>query len=310
MTQFLQQLVNGVVLGATYGLIALGYTMVYGIIQLINFAHGEIFMVGAFAGLYSYERLPDGLRDNVLIALPLVMLTAIVIAVATSLLVERLAYRPLRTGLPAGPADHRHRRVDRAAGGGPPLLSAPRRTPGAKSPVPFPRLINGPNIELGSVTVARVSLFVVVVAVVLMLGLQTFVRTTRTGKAMRATAQDPDTAKLMGIDTDKIIVITFAIGAALAAVAGVMQGMRFVQVDFRIGFLAGIKAFTAAVLGGIGNITGAVLGGFVLGIVEVLASRYLLGGSAWKDVWAFVVLIGVLVFRPSGLLGERVATRA
>jgi branched-chain amino acid transport system permease protein len=310
LSQFLQQLVNGIVLGATYGLIALGYTMVYGIIQLINFAHGEIFMVGAFAGLYTYARLPEGLQDNVFLALPLVMLTAVVIAVTTALLVERLAYRPLR-------------RASRLA----PLITAigvsialqevvrlfyplPDGRLGAKSPVSFPRLIAGPNFELGSITIARVSVFVVVVAVALMIGLQGFVRTTRTGKAMRATAQDPDTARLMGIDTDRIIVITFAIGAALAAVAGVMQGMRFVQVDFRIGFLAGIKAFTAAVLGGIGNITGAVLGGFVLGVVEVMASRYLLGGSAWKDVWAFVVLIAVLVFRPSGLLGERVATRA
>ena len=310
MTQFLQQMVNGIVLGATYGLIALGYTMVYGIIQLINFAHGEIFMVGAFAGLFTYARLPESVQGNVLLVLPLVMITAVVVSVVTALLTERLAYRPLR-------------RASRLA----PLITAigvsialqemvrlfyplPDGTLGAKSPVSFPRLISGPNLELGAVTVARVSLFVVVVAVGLMLALQAFVRTTRTGKAMRATAQDPDTARLMGIDTDRIIVITFAIGAALAAVAGVMQGMRFVQVDFRIGFIAGLKAFTAAVLGGIGNITGAVLGGFLLGIVEVLATQYVPKGSQWKDVWAFVVLIAVLVFRPSGLLGERVAARA
>jgi len=310
LTQFLQQLVNGVVLGATYGLIALGYTMVYGIIQLINFAHGEIFMVGAFAGLFTYARLPESLQENVLIALPLVMITAIIVAVATALLVERLAYRPLRHASRLAP-------LITAIGVSIALQEIVRLFYpledgrfGAKSPVSYPRLISGPNIDIGSVTIARVSLFVVVVAVVLMIALQAFVRTTRTGKAMRATAQDPNTARLMGIDTNRIIVITFALGAALAAVAGVMQGMRFVQVDFRIGFLAGIKAFTAAVLGGIGNITGAVLGGFVLGIVEVMASRYMLGGSAWKDVWAFVILIAVLVFRPSGLLGERVATRA
>ena len=311
MNQFLQQMVNGVVLGATYGLIALGYTMVYGIIQLINFAHGEIFMVGAFAGLYTYARLPEALQENVLLALPLVMITAIIVAVATSLLVERLAYRPLRRASRLAPlitaigVSIALQEVIRLFY---PLPGGGRF--GAKSPVSFPRLIEGDNLQIGDITIARVSLFVVVVAVTLMIALQAFVRTTRTGKAMRATAQDPDTARLMGIDTDRIIVITFALGAALAAVAGVMQGMRFVQVDFRIGFLAGIKAFTAAVLGGIGNITGAVLGGFVLGIVEVLASRYLLGGSAWKDVWAFVVLIAVLVFRPSGLLGERVGTRA
>jgi branched-chain amino acid transport system permease protein len=238
------------------------------------------------------------------------MITAIIVSVATALLVERLAYRPLRNASRLAP-------LITAIGVSIALQEIVRLFYpleggrfGAKSPVSYPRLISGPNIELGSVTIARVSLFVVVVAVVLMVALQAFVRTTRTGKAMRATAQDPDTARLMGIDTNKIIVITFALGAALAAVAGVMQGMRFVQVDFRIGFLAGIKAFTAAVLGGIGNITGAVLGGFVLGIVEVMASRYMLGGSAWKDVWAFVILIAVLVFRPSGLLGERVATRA
>lgn len=310
MSQFLQQMVNGLVLGATYGLIALGYTMVYGIIQLINFAHGEIFMVGAFAGLFAYVRLPESMQAHPLVALPIVMLVAIAVAVATSLLVERLAYRPLR-------------RASRLA----PLITAigvsialqevvrlfyplPDGGLGAKAPVPFPRLISGPNLQLGDVTIARVSLFVVAVAVLLMLGLQTFVRTTRTGRAMRATAQDPDTARLMGINTDRIIVITFAIGAALAAVAGVMQGMRFIQVDFRIGFIGGLKAFTAAVLGGIGNITGAVLGGFVLGIVEVLATQYVPDGSQWKDVWAFVVLIAVLVFRPSGLLGERVAARA
>ena len=163
---------------------------------------------------------------------------------------------------------------------------------------------------MADITVAWVSVFVVATAVALMLALQAFVRRTSTGRAMRATAQDPDTSKLMGIDTDKIIVVTFILGAALAGVAGVMQGMRFGQIDFRIGFLVGLKAFTAAVLGGIGNISGAVLGGFILGIVEVMAVQYLPHGSSWKDAVAFVVLILVLVFRPTGLLGERVATRA
>jgi len=310
LTLFLQQMVNGLVLGATYGLIALGYTMVYGIIQLINFAHGEIFMVGAFAGLYTWHRMPDAIQGNVFLVLPIVMVVAVIVSVSTSLLVERLAYRPLRKASRLAP-------LITAIGVSIALQEVVRLFYplengrfGAKSPLSFPRLIEGPNIELGPVLIARVSLFVVVVAVVLMIALQAFIRRTRTGKAMRATAQDPDTARLMGIDTDKIIIITFAIGAALAAVAGVMQGMRFIQIDFRIGFIAGLKAFTAAVLGGIGNITGAMLGGFVLGIVEVMATQYIPQGSQWKDVWAFVVLIGVLVFRPSGLLGERVATRA
>ena len=140
--------------------------------------------------------------------------------------------------------------------------------------------------------------------------LQVFVKKTKPGKALRATSQDPESAKLMGIAINRVLVVTFVLGAALAAVAGVMQGMRFAQIDFRIGFLSGLKAFTAAVLGGIGNITGAVLGGFVLGIVEALATQYVPQGSSWKDVWAFVVLIAVFVIRPVGLLGERVATRA
>ena len=304
MQQFLQQLVNGVVLGATYGLIALGYTMVYGIIQLINFAHGEIFMVGAFAGLamYSYV-LPESMQGNPFIVLPLVVLAAVVVSVTVALIVERFGYRPLR-------------RAPRLA----PLITAIGVSiflqelvrlfyPGARSQVSFPRIIEGPNLELGGVTIARTSLFLLIVALGLMVALQTFIRTSRTGKAMRATSQDPDTARLMGINTDRIIVLTFALGAALAAVAGVMQGMRFVSIDFRIGFLGGVKAFTAAVLGGIGNITGAMLGGFVLGIVEAMTTQYLLG-SAYKDVAAFVVLIAVLVFRPQGLLGERVAVRA
>jgi branched-chain amino acid transport system permease protein len=305
LQQFLQQLVNGAVLGATYGLIALGYTMVYGVIQLINFAHGEIFMVGAFAGVSMYRYvLPESVQGNPFVVLPTVMLAAIVVSVITALIMERLAYRPLRNAPRLAP-------LITAIGVSIFLQELVRVFyPGGKSQISFPRIIEGPNIELGGVAVARTSLFLVVMAIVLMLALQTFIRTSRTGKAMRATSQDPDTARLMGIDTDRIIVITFAIGAVLAAMAGVMQGMRFIQIDFRIGFLAGLKAFTAAVLGGIGNITGAMLGGFLLGVVEVMATQYLPLGSGYKDVWAFVVLIAVLVFRPAGLLGERVAARA
>ena len=303
MTQFLQQLVNGTVLGATYGLIALGYTMVYGIIQLINFAHGEIFMVGAFAGLtvYAYA-LPDGVP--VAVALPLMVLVAMAVAVVAALLMERLAYRPLRNAPRLAP-------LITAIGVSIFLQEAVRLFyPGAKSPKSFPRLIGGPSLEVGGVVIPRVSLFVVVAAVVLRVALQGFVLRSRTGKAMRATAQDPETARLMGIDTDRVIMVTFALGAALAGIAGVMYGLRFNQISFSIGFIAGLKAFTAAVLGGIGNIAGAVYGGFILGIVEVMATQYLPLGSGYKDMWAFLVLIAVLVFRPSGLLGEQVAARA
>ena len=304
MTQFLQQLANGLVLGATYGLIALGYTMVYGIIQLINFAHGEIFMVGAFGGLTVFTALPAALGRNVWIALPLVLAGAMATSVVTGVLMERLAYRPLRNAPRLAP-------LITAIGVSVVLQETIRLFyPGAKAPKPFPRLLPDGAVTLGGVRIAWVSLFVIVVAIALMIALAVFVQTSRTGRAMRATSQDPDTAALMGIDTNRIIVITFVIGAALAGVAGVLQGMRFVSIDFFIGFLAGLKAFTAAVLGGIGNITGAVLGGFVLGLVETFATQYVPNGSAYKDVFAFVVLILVLVFRPTGLLGEQVGTRA
>ena len=308
MTQFAQQLVNGVVIGALYGLIALGYTMVYGIIQLINFAHGEVFMVGAFGGLFAYthwfEDLPAGL------ALLLVMLFAILTSVLVAMVMERFAYRPLRNAPRLAP-------LITAIGVSLFLQELVRLyypPGGAKTDRVFPTLISGPNIQLGGgVNIPRISLFIVVVAVVLMLALSAFVRKSRTGKAMQATSQDRDTAKLMGINTDRIIVVAFILGAALAGIAGVMQGLQVGAVGFKMGFLAGIKAFTAAVLGGIGNIAGAVLGGFLLGLLEVMATQYIpgrFGGGAWRDVWAFVVLILILVFRPSGLLGERVVSRA
>ena len=308
MNQFAQQLVNGVVIGALYGLIALGYTMVYGIIQLINFAHGEVFMIGAFGGLYAYTNwLPKNLPAG--IALVLVMLFAIGTSVLVAMIMERFAYRPLRNAPRLAP-------LITAIGVSLFLQELVRLyypPNGAKTDLVFPSLISGPNIRLGEVQIPRVSIFVVVVAILLMVALSTFVRKSRTGKAMQATAQDRDTAQLMGVNTDRIIVVAFILGAALAGIAGVMQGLTVGTVGFKMGFLAGIKAFTAAVLGGIGNIAGAVLGGFLLGIVEVMATQYVpgvFGGGAWRDVWAFVVLIVILVFRPSGLLGERVVARS
>src|SRR5687768_13113365 len=202
--------------------------MVYGIIQLINFAHGEIFMVGAFAGVTMYRYvLPESMQSNVFIVLPTVMLAAIVVSVITALLVERLAYRPLRNAPRLAP-------LITAIGVSIFLQELIRLFyPGGKRQQAFPRMISGDTFEIGGVTVPWVSLFVVVTAVVLMIALQTFIRRSKTGKAMRATSQDPDTARLMGINTDRVIVITFIVGAALAAVAGVMQGMRFAQIDFR-----------------------------------------------------------------------------
>ena len=187
--------------------------------------------------------------------------------------------------------------------------------PDSKRAIPFPQIdvVTGPAIQLGGVTIQRAALFTLVMLAICTVFLYIFVNRTRLGRAMQATSQDPDTARLMGINVDRIIMVAFALGAALAAVAGLAHGLRYTNIDFRMGFLAGLKAFTAAVLGGIGNIYGAVVGGLVLGVIEVMATTYIpgqFGGSAWKDVWAFVILILVLVFRPQGLLGARVVDRA
>jgi len=312
---FLSQLQGGVVLGALYALIALGYTMVYGIIQLINFAHGEIFMVGAFGALAAYTwGALDG--TTTLVALPLMLLGAMAASVSVAVITERFAYRPLRNAPRLAP-------LITAIGISVllqelvrlffPINTGDSVAFGAKSDQPFPKLIAGERLELGVIDISRVDATLIVVALVSMVGLVLFVNRSRTGRAMQATAQDPDTARLMGINVNRIIVTAFVLGAMLAAVAGIMHGLKYGNVGFRIGFIAGLKAFTAAVLGGIGNIGGAVVGGFFLGIVEAMAVTYMpgqLGGGAWKDVWAFVVLILVLVLRPQGLLGEKVADRA
>jgi branched-chain amino acid transport system permease protein len=292
-----------------YGLIAIGYTMVYGIVQLINFAHGEIYMTGAFGALAVYTNLPSG--TSIWLALPLMLIGGGIVSVLIAVGAERFAYRPLRNAPRLAP-------LITAIG----LSLALQQAvflwyPGGDNGKRFPQLPGGPY-HIGSVDIQSGDIFLIVAAVVCMVALATFVRTSRTGRAMQATAQDPDTAQLMGIDTNRIIVIAFAIGGFFAAVAGVASGLKYGQVKFDIGFQAGLKAFTAAVLGGIGNIYGAMLGGLVLGIAESCASAYIsnipgmeqLGGGGWANVWAFVLLIVVLLVRPQGLLGERVADRA
>ncbi|WP_042423304.1 branched-chain amino acid ABC transporter permease [Streptacidiphilus anmyonensis] len=309
MHELPQNLVNGLLLGATYGLIAVGYTIVYGIVQLINFAHGEIFMTGAFGALSVYLGLGSG--TSMWIAIPLMLLGAIVTSTVIAVLTERLAYRPLRN-------------APRLA----PLITAIGVSitlqqlvwgfyPSAKSPRVFPSLPGGP-FHIGGVLIQSADIFVVVAAVLSTLFLAYFVRATRTGRAMQATAQDPDTAKLMGINTDRVIVIAFALGAGFAGIAGVAWGLRYGEIKFDMGFLTGLYAFTAAVLGGIGNIYGAMLGGLVLGLVQNLTAIYIadipgmsqFSSQSWSSVWAFVILILVLMVRPQGLLGERVADRA
>ncbi|MFE7814561.1 branched-chain amino acid ABC transporter permease [Streptomyces sp. NPDC057433] len=310
MNELPQQLVNGLLLGSMYGLVALGYTMVYGIVQLINFAHGEIFMTGAFGALTVYLYiLPDG--TSMLIALPLMIIGAMLVSTTVAVGAERFAYRPLRGAPRLAP-------LITAIGLSLALQQAVWAWyPDAKSAHTFPSIPGGP-FDIGSVTIQTGDIFVLCAAPLSMAILGYFVMRTRTGRGMQATAQDPDTAKLMGINTDRIIVVAFALGAVFAAVGGVAYGLKYGQIDFRMGFILGLKAFTAAVLGGIGNIYGAMLGGLVLGIAEALSTAYIsdipgmnqFGSQSWADVWAFVLLILVLLFRPQGLLGERVADRA
>ncbi|MEE1737347.1 branched-chain amino acid ABC transporter permease [Streptomyces sp. BE147] len=309
MNELPQQLANGLILGAMYGLIAIGYTMVYGIIQLINFAHGEIFMIGGFGALTVYLGLPSGF--SLIAAIPLMIIGGIIAAVAISMAAERFAYRPLRTAPRLAP-------LITAIGLSLALQQAVWMWyPDATKDRSFPQF-KGEAFEILGANIQRGDVFVLIAAPVCMLALGLFVSKTRSGRGMQATSQDPDTAKLMGINTDRIIVMAFAIGAAFAAVAAVAYGLKNGQIGFRMGFIMGLKAFTAAVLGGIGNIYGAMLGGVVLGVAEALATGYmsevpgmeLFGGGAWKDVWAFALLIIVLLVRPQGLLGERVADRA
>ncbi len=307
MSDFFNQLVIGLSLGSLYALIAVGYTVVYGIVQLINFAHGEVFMIGAFGSLATWTVL---FKDTTTAwALPLMLVGAIVSSVLIAVIMERFAYRPLRNAPRLAP-------LITAIGVSVFLQEAVRLFyPGAKSKLPFPQIdgVSGPGPTIGGVTIQKSAIFTVVALAICAALLWFFVNRTKLGRGMQAVSQDPDTARLMGINVDRIIVVAFVLGAVLAAVAGVAQGLQNSNIDFRIGFLAGLKAFTAAVLGGIGNIQGAVVGGLFLGVVEAMASSYIpgqFGGSAWKDVWAFVLLIIVLVFRPQGLLGARVVDRA
>ncbi len=305
MTTLLQQILNGIMLGATIGLIALGYTMVYGIIQLINFAHGEIFMVGAFGGLAMHRFvLPDGLKTNGWISLLLMMVGGVLVAVLIAVLMERFAYRPLRNAPRLAP-------LITALGVSVALQEAMRIWfPDASANQPFPRVVLDHQIVIGSLKIPASGLLLLVVAIALALGLQAYVSKSRMGRAMRATSMDRDTARLMGVNPDRVIVLTFVIGAVLAGVAGVLYGNYLQAVDVRIGFQTGIFAFTAAVLGGIGSLKGAVIGAFIIGMIKTLAGQYMPGGTRYDYVWIFVALILVLVFRPQGLFGEPEKVRA
>ncbi len=300
MELFLQQLVNGLSLGGIYALIALGYTMVYGIIELINFAHGDVYTLGTFfslaiLGLLGVTGIVTG---PALIGVVLVtILGAMVLCGLTGVLIERLAYRRLRNAPRLAPLI--------TAIGMSFILENIMQYWHGPSPLPFPQVIPNPAMRVGPIEVQAKQIMVVVLAIVLMIVLQTFVMKTRLGKAMRATAQDKDAAQLMGIDINTTIALTFLIGSALAGAAGFVSGVYYGSTWFFNGFSAGLKAFTAAVLGGIGNIRGALVGGLVIGLLELYGASIF--GSEWRDPVVFIVLVAVLVFRPTGLLGEQLS---
>jgi branched-chain amino acid transport system permease protein len=305
VTTLLQQIANGLVLGATIGLIALGYTMVYGIIQLINFAHGEVFMVGTFGGLATFRWiLPAGIKSEWYLALPLMLLGGVIVAVVIAVIMERFAYRPLRNAPRLAP-------LITAIGVSFFLQEAIRVWfPNADSAQPFPLVFIDAQVRIGDISVSASGVLLIAVSIVLSVLLTQYVSRSRMGRAMRAISQDPDTARLMGVNPDRVIVVTFILGAALAGVGGVLYGSYITNVDNSIGFQNGIFAFTAAVLGGIGNLRGAVIGAFIIGLIKTLGGQYLPGGSSYDYVWIFLVLILVLVFRPQGLFGEAERVRA
>jgi len=296
---FFQQLVNGLSLGGIYALIALGYTMVYGIIELINFAHGDVYTLGTFFSLAILLGL--GVSGEVhgfalVWVVLLTMLGAMLLCGVTGVLIERLAYRRLRNAPRLAP-------LITAIGMSFILENAMQLWRGP-TPIAFPAVIPNPSLHVGGVEIAAKQILVIVLAVVMMAGLQLFIYRTKMGKAMRATAQDREAAQLMGIDINTTIAMTFLIGSALAGAAGFVSGVYYQSTWFFNGFEAGLKAFTAAVLGGIGNVAGAMLGGFLIGLVEAFATQFIPQGAQWTNVVVFSVLVLVLVFRPSGLLGE------
>ena len=285
----LQQLINGIALGSTYALIALGYTMVYGLITLINFAHGEIFMAGAFVGLLMVAKF----KMNFFLAMLVAMITCMVLGVV----IERIAYRPLRKS-------SRLSALISAIGVSIFLSSLAQMIFGADAKG-FPETaFPVQQIHIGEADISTLQLLIIGVSACLMLALEFIVKKTKIGKAMRATSEDYNTAALMGINVNMIISFTFALGSALAAAGGVLVGLLFNAVSFNMGLMAGLKAFAAAVLGGIGSIPGAMLGGLLLGVTEVFGVAA--GYSSYRDAIAFAILVFVLMVKPTGLLGKKI----
>ncbi|MFZ2852818.1 MAG: branched-chain amino acid ABC transporter permease [Rhodocyclaceae bacterium] len=307
MDIFIQQIINGLVLGSIYALVALGYTMVYGIMGLINFAHGEVVMIGALVALGVIKLLAGSGLPGVVVVL-IGLMAAALVCMAVGFFIERIAYRPLRRAPKLAP-------LITAIGVSIVLQNLAMLIWGRNYHAFPPILPNGEHEILGA-TITSVQIAIVLIAATTMAGLMLLIHRTRLGRAMRATAENPSIAQLMGVNINQIISLTFVIGSALAALAGVMVSANYSIAHYYMGFVLGLKAFTAAVLGGIGNLAGAMLGGILLGLIESLGAGYIgdltggFFGSNYQDVFAFLVLITVLVFRPSGLVGEKVAERA
>jgi branched-chain amino acid transport system permease protein len=326
---FFQQLLNGITVGSFYALIALGYTMVYGVLSMINFAHGDIFMVGAYIGFFTINRLTDaGLTaSNPALAMLITFLAGSLGAGLVGIAIERIAYRPLRKAtrlaslisaigasiflqelvrlIPTMATAITSIKIGGAAILAPQTKQSIMKIVGDMGGAmvkTYPGIMGNGGFAIGGVFVTYSRLLIVLISAVVMVLLYTIVRTTKLGKAMRAVAEDKETASLMGINVNQVITRTFFIGSALAGLAGVMVGMFYLQIRPTMGFVPGIKAFTSAVLGGIGNIPGAMIGGYVLGIAEVISIQFL--PAVYKDVVAFAILILVLIFKPNGILGS------
>jgi len=302
LSTFLQQVVNGLTTGSVYALVALGYTMVYGVIRLINFAHGDLYMVGAFVGFTLLDQIGRHLGSlNSFLLVPLAFIVPMATVGILGVVIERVAYRPLRRAPRLSP-------LITAIGVSLALETGALVIWGASFQV-FPSILPSTVWDLSGVVISSTQVVIFVLTIALMAVLYLFVQRTMLGKAMRAIAIDQDTARLMGINVDSVISLTFFIGSMLGAAAGIMAGIYYTSIDFNMGFIIGLKAFTAAVIGGIGNIPGAMLGGYVLGLLEALGVGSGIISSSWRDVFVFAILILVLVFRPTGILGEHVVEK-
>jgi branched-chain amino acid transport system permease protein len=309
MDTFIQQIINGLVLGSMYALVALGYTMVYGIIGLINFAHGEVLMVGALTSWTIIGLMRDAMPGTPgYVILFFALIIACVVAAALNFVIEKVAYRPLRNSPKLAPLI--------TAIGMSILLQTLAMIIWKPNYKPYPTLLPSTPFNIGGAVITPTQVLILAMTAVSLAILMWVVNYTKLGRAMRATAENPRVAALMGVKPDVVISATFLIGAVLAAIAGVMWAANYGTVQHTMGFLPGLKAFTAAVFGGIGNLAGAVVGGILLGLIESLGAGYIgqltggVLGSHYSDIFAFIVLIIVLTLRPSGLLGERVADRA